>query len=131
MEYKSFSEAIADLAVVSRQCVYRRIRDGWTTEDALSLPRLCRRGAGTKILVVGDRLGMLTLLRQEKSLIYKRKVWQAMWTCMCLCGSVVVVRSQHLRSGRTRSCGCLRKLRVIEFNTRTKKGVRRGVSKEK
>lgn len=28
------------------------------------------------------------------------------WTCRCSCGEVKVVRSEHLKSGRIKSCGC-------------------------
>jgi hypothetical protein len=31
------------------------------------------------------------------------------WLCRCSCGTEVIVRSEHLRYGRTRSCGCLRR----------------------
>ena len=30
-----------------------------------------------------------------------------MWYCYCLCGSQLNVRGASLRSGKTRSCGCL------------------------
>ena len=31
----------------------------------------------------------------------------ALWLCKCLCGKEVEVRAGHLRSGNTKSCGCL------------------------
>jgi len=31
------------------------------------------------------------------------------WTCQCDCGNELEVRSSHLTSGHTKSCGCLRK----------------------
>ena len=31
------------------------------------------------------------------------------WNCICACGNEVVVLGQSLASGRTRSCGCLRR----------------------
>lgn len=33
----------------------------------------------------------------------------AYWLCQCSCRRVTVVYGEHLRTGSTRSCGCLRK----------------------
>lgn len=35
----------------------------------------------------------------------------AYWLCMCKCGKTIAVRSDNLRNGHTRSCGCLYKRR--------------------
>jgi len=32
-----------------------------------------------------------------------------MWKCLCECGNETIVSSGHLRSGHTKSCGCLKK----------------------
>lgn len=34
----------------------------------------------------------------------RRRVW---WECECSCGAIKKAREDHLRSGNTRSCGCL------------------------
>jgi len=44
----------------------------------------------------------------------------ASWSCLCDCGSCVVVRGSRLRAGETASCGCLRS------NTAARSGVVRG-----
>lgn len=31
------------------------------------------------------------------------------WECVCECGKIIFVSTNHLNSGHTRSCGCLRK----------------------
>lgn len=49
--------------------------------------------------LVGDRYTRLVV----QSHVAGRK-----WVCKCDCGTVKVVDSKHLRSGATRSCGCLR-----------------------
>lgn len=37
------------------------------------------------------------------------------WNCKCDCGNSCVVRSEHLNSGRVRSCGCIRKEAVSKL----------------
>ena len=34
----------------------------------------------------------------------------ALWLCACECGETTVVSARHLRTGHTRSCGCLREV---------------------
>lgn len=43
------------------------------------------------------------------------------WLCECECGNKAVVLGANLRSGMTRSCGCLRSEKA---STRAKKGVK-------
>lgn len=40
------------------------------------------------------------------------------WTCRCICGVIVEVPSQSLRSGVTKSCGCLKKELMWKAKTR-------------
>lgn len=40
---------------------------------------------------------------------------QALWSCTCDCGNVVQTTASHLNSGKTRSCGCLRKRPGVEL----------------
>lgn len=35
------------------------------------------------------------------------KILRTMWLCLCSCGNTTIVMGQSLRSGNTRSCGCL------------------------
>lgn len=39
------------------------------------------------------------------------------WRCRCKCGNEVIVSANNLRSGATKSCGCLRKEAVRKANT--------------
>lgn len=43
---------------------------------------------------------------------------RAFWICSCECGNTVVVAGSHLRSGHTRSCGCLLKEARIKASTK-------------
>jgi len=49
-----------------------------------------------------NRHGMLTVL--EKAEQYKHGVF---WKCLCDCGNETIVLATNLRSGNTKSCGCI------------------------
>ncbi len=46
-----------------------------------------------------------------------------LWKLRCECGKVVILRSYTVRSGRQKSCGCLRKQKLEDFKTRTFRGM--------
>lgn len=64
---------------------------------------------GSKTIdLAGQKYGRLTV---ESFAYYKRGPSghkNAFWWCVCDCGNRVVQSSNHLRSGNTRSCGCLK-----------------------
>lgn len=53
--------------------------------------------------LTGERYGRLTVTK----CIGKDKYGRLMWRCQCDCGKESVVQSGNLRSGHTKSCGCL------------------------
>lgn len=54
--------------------------------------------------LTGQKFGRLTVIgRAEK----KGKTRQARWLCKCECGNTIEAFSDNLRSGHTKSCGCL------------------------
>lgn len=52
--------------------------------------------------ITGERFGRLVALKRVGS-----DGHSALWLCRCDCGNTKVVTLPHLRSGQTRSCGCL------------------------
>ena len=59
----------------------------------------------TKLInMVGRAFGKLTVLSRS----YNERRGEARWLCVCACGSQTVTAGHKLRSGHTRSCGCLR-----------------------
>lgn len=56
-------------------------------------------------LVVGQRAGRWTLVAYKAGSKKPVRVF-AMWHCRCDCGAERWVRSQHLTSGASTSCGC-------------------------
>ena len=53
--------------------------------------------------LIGQRFGRLLVLREGP----RPSRAQRVWVCKCSCGTIKMVRQQHLRHGRTQSCGCL------------------------
>lgn len=58
----------------------------------------------TRIDLTGKTFGRLTVLEYVETI---KK--DAYWRCRCECGSLKITSSNALRTGHTRSCGCLRK----------------------
>ena len=61
-----------------------------------------------------QRFGRLVAIQRVKASSNRT----SRWLCQCDCGKTTVVRGDHLRSGRSRSCGCLS---VEVFVARTKR----------
>lgn len=53
----------------------------------------------------GQTFGRLTVI----SFSHKDKREKFFWNCKCICGKEKVIRGEKLRSGNTRSCGCLQR----------------------
>src|SRR5215472_14567753 len=66
---------------------------------------ICSRSPSKRPNFVGQRFGRLTVIRCNGTGEIKRTTWQ----CRCDCGKTVpAVPTGNLRSGNTRSCGCLK-----------------------
>ena len=50
--------------------------------------------------------GYLTVLDRADNIVRKNGGVRACWRCKCVCGNVVVVPADALKSGNTKSCGC-------------------------
>jgi hypothetical protein len=57
----------------------------------------------------GDRYGNLTIINQVKSYISpKKNKPKRRFECKCDCGNVVSIILADMRSGKTKSCGCIK-----------------------
>lgn len=54
--------------------------------------------------ITGERFGRLVV----ESLAGRDKNKKIKWTCLCDCGTRITTTSNNLRTGGSRSCGCLR-----------------------
>ena len=62
--------------------------------------------------LTGQPFGRLIVIREYG----RSKNRQVTWLCRCDCGGEVVVTSDHLRSGHTKSCGCLQREKIASLN---------------
>ena len=63
--------------------------------------------------LTGQRFGLLTVLKR-----HGHSGNEVTWLCKCDCGKESVVMGEALRRGKTKSCGCLRRLHIVEANTK-------------
>ena len=66
--------------------------------------------------LVGQKFGRLTVISRAENV--KRLT---RWNCICECGNSTVVYGGHLRSGATKSCGCLCKETASKNNSTHRK----------
>lgn len=66
--------------------------------------------AKTFVDMTGEKYGHLTVIREDKEVrrCKSHQTW-AYWVCKCDCGKIVSISGASLRTGNTKSCGCLRK----------------------
>jgi hypothetical protein len=55
------------------------------------------------INLTGQTFGRLTVVRRQEN----TKEGIAKWECLCECGKYTICRGSRLRSGETKSCGCI------------------------
>ena len=74
----------------------------WVTHEVL--PQIRRTGGQkTSCNLIGERFGRLTVISKNG----KTKWGNVTWKCACDCGKTVIIPVGHLKSGHTKSCGCL------------------------
>lgn len=67
--------------------------------------------------LIGQKFNKLVVVDFAACDIYSRKKFK----CICECGNEVIVRSDSLKSGNTKTCGCLRKENIIMIRKRLRK----------
>ena len=70
------------------------------------------------INLTGQRFGRFTAIKRSDQLAYSK---EAAWLCMCDCGNMRTVKGSKLRSGKSRSCGCLQAKELGERNATMKR----------
>ena len=62
-------------------------------------------GQQFKINELGNKYGRLTVIEDMGSDKHNKRLWK----CRCECGNEIIIEGGSLRSGNTKSCGCLQK----------------------
>ena len=65
------------------------------------------------ISLVGQRFGRLVVKQEGQARSHSR-----MWICECECGQITIVQGGNLKSGHTKSCGCL-SIEITRISNRT------------
>lgn len=64
--------------------------------------------------LTGQTFSRLTVIERAEDQYSERGTKKIMWRCRCECGNETIVGGSHLKSGHTRSCGCLMKEAAAE-----------------
>lgn len=67
--------------------------------------------------LTGQRFNRLTVLKRVEN----SRNGKSQWLCKCDCGNEVIVIGSHLKSGNTKSCGCLDKELIAKRNEESAK----------
>jgi hypothetical protein len=65
--------------------------------------------------LTGNKYNRLTVSKRDEN----NKNNEAMWRCKCECGNTRIVSSRNLKSGRVKSCGCLKEEASHKTNYKT------------
>lgn len=65
-----------------------------------------------EINLIGQKFTKLTVIKKDEISITKGEV---SWECLCDCGNIIHVTTNHLTTGNTKSCGCLKGRKLIDI----------------
>ena len=74
--------------------------------------------------LTGKRFGRLTVIRRVDNYVPPddKYNFQPQWECVCDCGTTgVITYGNHLKQGKTKSCGCLRRETAAVTGKKTRK----------
>jgi len=91
-------------------CGNKKIIDGYLVRRGSV--KTCGCGIGIKNDFVGKRFGKLLIVKKIGVSTDRNLIWAA----KCDCGNIIKIASKYLLSGKTKSCGCLRKIEKGEAN---------------
>lgn len=91
---------------IKRGTVITRLEHNWSIEKALTQPLISNER--DRISLIGKKFGRLRVLSYAGD-EYIGSDNNSRWVCLCDCGNQTIVGSGKLKSGHTKSCGCLQR----------------------
>lgn len=88
-----------DFYNVPRSMVNARLENGWDIETALLIPKRQRNTDN----IIGKQFGFLTV----EKFVGIDKNRQSLYQCKCICGNTCIKTGNKLKTGHTKSCGCM------------------------
>jgi DNA-binding transcriptional regulator YhcF (GntR family) len=88
---------LAGMSGVHVDTVRQRLSNGMTPEEIAATPK-----RQSRLNLAGQRFGLLVVER-----VGPKQYGKIHWHCLCDCGKKALVSPSNLKSGATRSCGCL------------------------
>lgn len=73
--------------------------------------------------LIGHKYNRLSVTGQAENYVSPTGGKMHRWVCKCDCGNEVTVTTSHLRSGHTKSCGCLAREKQSENGKKKKHGL--------
>lgn len=88
-----------------------KVANGNTTRCNLCTTKRRRLlGKSNGYNLIGKKFGKLTVVKRAYSKKVNNHKTITFWECKCECSSTTIVDTNHLTSGHTQSCGCLKSL---------------------
>lgn len=66
--------------------------------------------------LTGQKFGKLTVINFNHKIKTNYGQWKYYWLCECECGNTIIVCSSNLKTGHTKSCGCLKIENTVNAN---------------
>ena len=70
-----------------------------------------------KLDLIGQRFGRLIVIDKAPNYVLPSERIKSQWLCRCDCGNTKIIKTDYLRCGSTRGCGCLQRETNVAANT--------------
>lgn len=104
------------------ECGNEKIIDGVSLKSGRTRSCGCllkEMTAKNMIDMLGKKYNRLTVIERADDYVTSKGVHEVRWLCECDCGNKTIVLGRNLRSGITKSCGCLQRERAAETGAAT------------